>query len=391
MFQDGLRRLKGLLYCGIWISSILLGYYFLYLPLVPLLFLQRKWFRRATDVLFVVWESFNMALTEWIFDSKVVVSGDHIRSDESSIFIVNHRTRVDWNYLFVGLNKITFPATNNAKFVLKEEVRMIPGVGWTMQFTRSIYICRSWTSDESRMNRMLDYLSQDEDQPFQLMLFPEGTNLTPKTKERSDKYASGNGQKPFNYLLFPRTTGFGFLADKMRRKKRLDAIYDITLSYPDAIPETEMDVIKGNFPKRVYMHVKRHPCKSIPTTLIGLEKWLLELWREKEKYLEGFYSKKDDDALPLNPFSLKINHLHVSSLFAWAFFFYLIFSWMMSNPGSAFIYLFLSTAFIVSISKYTPGIQELELKIHEDGILPSLKSFIKDLRQNIKTSKNKKE
>ncbi|CAB4056048.1 PUS10 [Lepeophtheirus salmonis] len=95
----------------------------------------RKWFRRSTDILFVMWESFNMALTELIFNSKVTISGDYIRSDESSIFVVNHRTRVDWNYLF-------------------QEVRMIPGVGWTLQCTRSLYICRSWSSDEDRMNRI---------------------------------------------------------------------------------------------------------------------------------------------------------------------------------------------------------------------------------------------
>uniref|UniRef100_A0A0K2SVC8 Lysocardiolipin acyltransferase 1like [Bombus impatiens] n=1 Tax=Lepeophtheirus salmonis TaxID=72036 RepID=A0A0K2SVC8_LEPSM len=383
------KNIKGCIYCSIWITSILFGYFFLYLPLLPLLFIKRKWFRRSTDILFVMWESFNMALTELIFNSKVTISGDYIRSDESSIFVVNHRTRVDWNYLFVGIHKITYPANNNAKFVLKQEVRMIPGVGWTLQCTRSLYICRSWSSDEDRMNRMLDYLSDDEEHPYQLILFPEGTNLTNKTKVCSDKYAMSNGQKPFEYLLFPRTTGFGFLANKMRERKRLDAIYDITLSYPDVIPETERDVIHGNLPQRVHMHVKRHPCKSIPTTLIGLEKWLLELWREKEKYLEIFYTtSKTENMNKSSSFKSGINHLHLSSLMAWALFFYITFSWIFSHPFYATIYLSLSTLAIVLLSKYTPGIQELELKLHNGGFFQSILNFSKEFCHNYSKKKH---
>ncbi|CAB4056049.1 LCLAT1 [Lepeophtheirus salmonis] len=170
-----------------------------------------------------------------------------------------------------------------------------------------------------------------------------------------------------NIYCFPRTTGFGFLANKMRERKRLDAIYDITLSYPDVIPETEMDVIHGNLPQRVHMHVKRHPCKSIPTTLIGLEKWLLELWREKEN---------------------GINHLHLSSLMAWALFFYITFSWIFSHPFYATIYLSLSTLAIVLLSKYTPGIQELELKLHNGGFFQSILNFSKEFCHNYSKKKH---
>jgi hypothetical protein len=71
------------------------------------------------------------------------------------------------------------------------------------------------------MDRMLEHhakiqKSSDPATHFQLILFPEGTNLTLETKKKSDAFAAKNNLKPLNHLLHPRTTGFSFLANKMR-------------------------------------------------------------------------------------------------------------------------------------------------------------------------------
>ena len=41
---------------------------------------------------------------------------------------------------------------------------------------------------------------------------------------------------------------------------------------------------------QVNIHFVRHPLGSLPTTYIGLEKWLEERWRDKEAALEHFYT-----------------------------------------------------------------------------------------------------
>lgn len=92
-------------------------------------------------------------------------------------------------------------------------------VGWTMQFSRFLYIARNWKQDEAILGKMVDYLNKDLDhecQGYQVVLFPEGTNLTPDTKAKSDAFASENNLPSYKHLLHPRTTGFSCLVEKMR-------------------------------------------------------------------------------------------------------------------------------------------------------------------------------
>jgi len=50
-------------------------------------------------------------------------------------------------------------------------------------------------------------------------LFPEGTDLSPSNVIRSNKYAEKNNLPNYKYVLHPKTTGFVFLADTMRKSK----------------------------------------------------------------------------------------------------------------------------------------------------------------------------
>lgn len=34
-------------------------------------------------------------------------------------------------------------------------------------------------------------------------------------------------------------------------------MYDLTIGYPDLIPQSEMDALRGVFPKSVHFHIKR--------------------------------------------------------------------------------------------------------------------------------------
>ena len=38
----------------------------------------------------------------------------------------------------------------------------------------------------------------------------------------------------------------------------LDAVYDITVAYPDGKPVTEQDVVNGMLPKEIHFHIKRY-------------------------------------------------------------------------------------------------------------------------------------
>ena len=38
----------------------------------------------------------------------------------------------------------------------------------------------------------------------------------------------------------------------------LDAIYDVTIAYPDNLPEKEEDITRGKFPKEVHFYIRRY-------------------------------------------------------------------------------------------------------------------------------------
>jgi len=45
--------------------------------------------------------------------------------------------------------------------------------------------------------------------------------------------------------------------------KQMKAVYDLTIGYPDLLPQSEMDALRGVFPKNVHFHIKRQVVTSI--------------------------------------------------------------------------------------------------------------------------------
>ncbi|XP_011310828.1 lysocardiolipin acyltransferase 1 [Fopius arisanus] len=299
----------GIIYCALWYGSIVAGFLFIACPLLPLLILSPPKFRKCGDLLFSYWELYPTALLE-LFGVRVIVSGDHISPDESAILVMNHRTRVDWNFLWAAMYQACMPniAAHKLKFILKDPIRHIPGPGWIMQMNGFLYITRRWEKDKDRLSRTLDYLVALQ-RRTQLLIFPEGTDLTPTSKSKSDRYAEKNNLPLYSHTLHPKTTGFSHLARHLQGSEYLDAIYDLTVGYPDYVPQSEVDLIRGKLPREVHFHVQRIPASQVPHGEEELRKWLEDRWSAKEKMLKDFSQKKrfvsDAWNFPMT-FSLKV-------------------------------------------------------------------------------------
>ena len=65
---------------------------------------------------------------------KIIMTGDHISPVESAVLIMNHRTRVDWNFLWGAMYQACMPHVGNhkLKFILKDSIKQIPGAGTTL-------------------------------------------------------------------------------------------------------------------------------------------------------------------------------------------------------------------------------------------------------------------
>jgi len=67
------------------------------------------------------------------------------------------------------------------------------------------------------------------------------------------------------------------------------------LGYEGNFPITELDLLKGRFPKAVHFHVKRYYANELPKDDEKIGEWLQKLWDKKEDQLKEFYAKNQFD------------------------------------------------------------------------------------------------
>lgn len=82
------------------------------------------------------------ALLQFVCGTKIIITGDPIVPGITSLLVMNHRTRTDWNFLWSAIYHATCDGTKTGdrtghdfrmkhplKFVLKDSIRHIPGPG----------------------------------------------------------------------------------------------------------------------------------------------------------------------------------------------------------------------------------------------------------------------
>ena len=55
---------------------------------------------------------------------------------------------------------------------------------------------------------------------------------------------------------------------------------------------SQIDLMRVQLPRRVHVHVVRYAASQVPTTFVGLERWIQEVWRDKEARLNKFYTDR---------------------------------------------------------------------------------------------------
>ena len=86
---------------------------------------------------------------------------------------------------------------SDERILFQESIRKIPGAGWAMTLSRFVFLQRDWNQDKTTMDNMMDYFATTKDEgPKQILLFPEGTNLTQESRYGS-YYMITNNQMLF--------------------------------------------------------------------------------------------------------------------------------------------------------------------------------------------------
>ncbi|KAJ9152881.1 hypothetical protein P3X46_026391 [Hevea brasiliensis] len=265
------------------ISAFMMLVYFGFVSAVILRLFSINWSRKATSFFFGAWLALWPFLFEKINKTKVIFSGETVPAKERVLLVANHRTEVDWMYLWdLAWRK---GSLGYIKYVLKSSLMKLPVFGWGFHILEFISVERRWEVDESNMRQMLSSFKDPRD-PLWLALFPEGTDFTEQKCIRSQKYAAENGLPVLNNVLVPKTKGFYACLEDLRGS--LDAVYDVTIGYKPRCPSL-LDNVFGVNPSEVHMHIRRIALDEIPTSEEEIAAWLMKTFELKDQLLANFY------------------------------------------------------------------------------------------------------
>lgn len=290
-----INSLKAIIFYLVMFISACFGVVFIQTPCIPLAFFNRRLYLKYCSRAIGLYLSMINCLIEDFLGIKLVITGDDILTDKKrSIILLNHRTRLDW--MFLWMLKSRCGTLHELKTVLKSDLKHIPGPGWAMQHAAYLFLERSWEKDQRTITNLINYYKSSQNR-VSLLIFPEGTNLTDETKQKSNDFAAKqvNFNRPYEYCLHPRTTGFVYLLNSMKKNEIIDAIDDITIGYEGDIACKEVDLIKGKIPSVIHFHVKRYQVSDLPKTDDETATWLLERWDAKEDQLKNFSEKHEFD------------------------------------------------------------------------------------------------
>ncbi len=210
------------------------------------------------------------------------VSGDKVPPRENAIVVANHQQMPDITFLLVYAQ--SKERLGDLKWFVKYPIKFVPGIGWGMSFLNCLFIKRNWADDQDAIERTFERFRSNR-LAFWIISFVEGTRITEEKLEASRRYADSKGLPPPHHVLIPRTKGFVAAVGGLR--DQLDAVYDITIGYPNGIP-TLWQFIKG-FANRAHFHVRRFPINEVPAEAEQLARWLCDRFSEKDVLLEHFY------------------------------------------------------------------------------------------------------
>ncbi len=127
--------------------------------------------------------------------------------------------------------------------------------------------------------------------PIQLLIFPEGTDLSESNKLKSQQFAGKNGLPRYEYVLNPKTKGFVHCLQELRKGKTQPPVLNLSVGYVGSIAQNEKDIAAGRWPTELHFHGHLLAPSELPMDDVGLEEWLKERWQEKERQLERFYAR----------------------------------------------------------------------------------------------------
>lgn len=227
-------------------------------------------------------------MAERMLGIEVNIRGDKLPYRENAFVLPNHQTMAD--VLLLICLAWRCGRLGDLKWFVKDIIKYVPGPGWGMWLLDCIFLARDWMKDKQGILRLFEKYKK-HDIPIFLVSFLEGTRRTPDKLEAAQRFAKDRGLYVPTHTLVPRTKGF--IATMLGLRSHLDAVYDVTLAFPDFTPDL-VDCFAGKV-KRVEIHVRRFAIETLPEDEDELVAWVQERFEDKDALMRGFEAQ---DVLP---------------------------------------------------------------------------------------------
>jgi lysocardiolipin and lysophospholipid acyltransferase len=217
-----------------------------------------------------------------ILKIPMYVYGDTISKKGTNLFIMNHRSSLDFLFFISLLTQCTDP--EKTKIVLKSILKYVPGIGWITYANDFPLLNRSFTKD---INYLKNIGTHEDEQ--NLLIFPEGTRYTIEKRESSNMFSKQQGYPIFNNVLLPKSKGTYEIFKSLINNNSLNKIYDLTIKFEGIERRkayTVFDLIFKNNVKAIHIHINEISPYSIPTEENNFRKWLHKIFVNKDILLD---------------------------------------------------------------------------------------------------------
>lgn len=204
----------------------------------------------------------------------------------------NHQIYADWIYIWCIAHLAN--AHGSMKIILKDSLKKVPVAGWAMRMLDFIFLKRKLAEDQAIMVNNLER-AKKTNIPMWLLLFPEGTVISHKTRKISKDYAEKMGYNDPKYVLLPRSTGLRICTNTLDDSVKY--LYDFTVGYsglkigdvPEDVYTLRGILLFGHYPEKVHVHMRRFLIAEIPKGEEEYAAWLRDRWTEKDALMAEFY------------------------------------------------------------------------------------------------------
>jgi len=233
------------------------------------------------NIAYAVWGWWAWSI-QHLIGLRVNITGDEVPPKENAIVFSNHQGMSD--IIIIMCLALAKGRVADGKWMVKDVVKYVPGVGWGLLFVGCLFLKRNWADDEANIRRTFKTYV-DGKVPLWLISFPEGTRVTASKLKASQDYARQVGIQPTEHVMLPRSKGFAASVQGLRG--HVQAIYSITIGYHNDKVPTLPALIRGELDE-VTINVRRFLVQSLPVGEAALAAWLLERFREDDAWMAKF-------------------------------------------------------------------------------------------------------